>query len=102
MNKTKMIICEIENVSMPQNQSKSPFVVDATTLPEGRGAIVFDGNGKSPERRTFWVVEKAGTVKFTLQKNNLTADSRLTITGFRWTGDTDEVYIKYLVYSKAY
>jgi len=102
MSKTKIIICEIGNISISQNQSESPFVVDATTLPEGRGAIVFDGNGKSPRSRTFWVIEKAGTVKFTLNENNLTADSRLTITGFRWTGDTDEVYIKYLVYSKAY
>jgi len=81
---------------MLQSQSESPFVLDATRLPEGQGAIVFNGNKTSPQKRRFWAIEKAGTVKFTLQENALEPDSRLTITGFRWLGEKiiDQVYIR--------
>jgi len=52
-------------------------------LPEGRGKIVFNGKGMSPRKRRFWIMEKAGTVKFTLETNALKSDCRLTITGFK-------------------
>jgi len=57
--------------------------LDTTTLIKERGAIVFDGNVMTARKRRFWVIEKAGTVKFALDKNNLKADSRLTISGFK-------------------
>jgi len=80
-----------------QNQTESPFVLDATTLPEEQGAIVFDGNDKSQRRNRFWVIEKAGTVKFTLEQNELQPDSRLTITGFQYfMGARREVYNSYI------
>jgi len=77
--------------------------LDATTLPRGRGKIVFDGNRMSARKRIFWVLEKAGTVKFTLDANDLDPDSSLTISGFKIanfvygqpTSDYfEEVYIK--------
>jgi len=84
-------------------EKESPFVLDVTTLPGGRGAIVFEGNKTSARRRRFWVLERAGTVKFTLDDNDLKADSRLTISGFKTvnykydqptTDYLEEVYIK--------
>jgi len=77
-----------------QAQLESPFILDATTLLVGRGNIVFDGNGKSPRRRRFWVIEKAGTVKFTLEENELKPECRLTVTGFHNIEFANEVYIK--------
>jgi len=69
--------------------------LDATTLPEERGAIVFNGKKLPSQRRRFWVIEKAGTVNFTLEENELKSDSRLTITGFHYGGGKEsEVYIK--------
>jgi len=78
-----------------QSQAESPLILDAMTLPQGRGGIVFEGSDKSPRRRRFWVIEKAGMVNFTLEENKLQRDSRLTITGFYNFGSTDsEVYIE--------
>jgi len=77
--------------------------LDASTLPEGRGAIVFEGNKMPARNRRFWVLEDAQTVKFTLDANYLKADSRLTISGFKTvkfiddqpiTDYLEEVYIK--------
>jgi len=77
-----------------------------STLPDGRGAIVFDGNEMSPQIRRFWTLEKAGEMRFTLEKNQLKPDSRITISGFKTTINKDssqiwnsahfldEVYIK--------
>jgi len=86
-----------------QTQTESPFVLDMTTLPYGRGAIFFEGNKTSARKRRFWVLEKAGTVKFTLDPNDLKADSRLTISRFKTvnyifaqatTDYLEEVYMK--------
>jgi len=69
-----------------------------TTLPENRrGAIVFDGNKMSDRKRRFWVLEKAGTVRFLLEKNDLKPDSRLTISEFpKYNSGThiSQVFIK--------
>jgi len=76
------------------------LVLDATTLPGGRGTLVFDENRTFSRKRRFWVLEKAGTVKFTLDANDLKEDSRLTISGFKTTeelnssGFLEEAYIK--------
>jgi len=87
-------------VCLLQPQMESPFILDATTLPAGVGAIIFNGN-KMPTRngRRFWVLERAGTVKFTLDSNDLKLGTRLTISGFLAVKyDSleylDEVYIK--------
>jgi len=83
-----------------QTQEESPFVLDASTLTNGRGEIVFNGNKMSPRKRRFWILEKAGTVKFTMENNNLKLDSRITISGLENTKKhdskefLDEVYIK--------
>jgi len=71
-------------------------VLDVTTLPHGRGGIVFDGKEKSlSQKRRFWVLEKVGTAKFTLDVNDLKPDCRLTITGFLTDGMLrEEVYLK--------
>jgi len=69
--------------------------LDATTLSGGRGAIVFDGSENSAQKKRFWVIEKAGTVKFTLEENELKPESRLTITGFHMYGHkSDESYVE--------
>jgi len=55
-------------------------------LPGGHGAIVFTenyGNQMYPKKRRFWALEKAGTVKFTLEGIKFKPDTRLTITGFK-------------------
>jgi len=45
--------------------------------------------------RKFWVFEKAGTMKFTLDSNELKPDTHLAIVGFdRVAQLTDEVYFK--------
>jgi len=76
-------------------QSESPFVLDATTLFDGRRSIVFDGEEMSPRKKRFWTLEIAGTVKFTLSSNGLKPDSRLTISGFQTTTEyLTEVYIR--------
>jgi len=77
-----------------QNQTESPFILDATTLPEGLGAIVFDGNKIPSRQRRFWLIEQAGKIKFTLEKNDLKPDCRLTITGFEDWKIREEVKIK--------
>jgi len=64
--------------------------LDANSLPEGQGAIVFHGSDKFPQRRKFWVIEKAGMVKFTLEENELEPDSRLTISGFSRRGEKEK------------
>jgi len=75
-------------------------VLDASILPEGRGSIVFDGKTMSKYRRNFWVIENAGTVKFTLEENDLKPHSRITVSGFRipktykYAGFLNEVYIE--------
>jgi len=71
------------------------LVLDATTLPQGLGGIVFDGKVMPQRKRRFWVLERAGTVKFTLVTNDLKPDSRLTLTGFgKDTWQKNEIYIK--------
>jgi len=83
-----------------QTQKKSPFVLDVSTLRDGRGAIVFDGKELFVRKRRFWTLEKAGEMKFTLENNELQEDSRLTISGFKTTKTIynsdrlDQVYIK--------
>jgi len=83
-----------------QAQKESPFILDVSTLPDGRGAIVFDGKEISRRRRRFWTLERAGEMKFTLESNELKEDSRITISGFKTTekwdssDHLDEVYIK--------
>jgi len=59
--------------------------LDATTLPNGRGSIVFDGEDDemSLRERRFWVLENAGTMRFKLKNNDLQPDSRITISGFK-------------------
>jgi len=78
---------------------ESPFVLDASKLLGGRGAIVFNGSDMSWRKRRFWIMEKAGTVKFTLHANELKSDSRLTIAGLKSvecisTDDLEEINIK--------
>jgi len=57
----------------------------------------------STRKSIFWVLEKAGTAKFTLDDNDLEPDARLTISGFKITNYIygqptsdyfEEVYIK--------
>jgi len=83
-----------------QAQKESPFVLDVSTLSDGRGAIVFDGKEMSSCKRRFWTLEKAGEMRFTLKNNELQRDSRITISGFKTTENInsedhlDEVYVK--------
>jgi len=86
-----------------QTEKESPFVLDATTLPYGRGTIVFDGKQMTFQKRRFWILERAGNVKFTLGGNDLKPNFRLTLTGFKTVDFSynqptaeylDEVYIK--------
>jgi len=83
-----------------QAQKESPFDLNVSTLPEGRGAIVFDGDKMSLCHRRFWILQKAGTVRLTMENNELQRDSRITISGFKTTEQKDsgdhlgEVYIK--------
>jgi len=77
-----------------QVQEESPFLVNAKELPGGSGGLIFDGNQFSLRKRRYWILENAGTIKFTLDKNNLKPDSRLTISGFDSTLDIDEFYIE--------
>jgi len=71
-----------------------------STLPEGRGVIVFVGKEMTLRKIRFWTFEKAGEMKFTLESNELKEDSRITISGFKttenkWSKDhLDQVYIK--------
>jgi len=71
-----------------------------STLSDGRGAIVFGGTEIAPRQRKFWLFEKAGEMRFTLEKNELQGDSRITISGFKTTEKynssdyLNEVYIK--------
>jgi len=61
---------------------------------------VYDGNKMSPQKRRFWILEKAGTGRFTVENNHLKLGSRITISGFKTTEKytsadfLDEVYIK--------
>jgi len=79
---------------------ESPFVLDATTLPRGPGAIVFEGNKMSTRKRRFLVLKIGGTVKFNFFTNDLKTDSHFTISGFKTTvnanslGYLEELYIK--------
>jgi len=76
---------------------ESPFVLDLTKLPGGQGKIFFVGN-RMPEWKTrFWVLEKPGTVKFTLDANDLKHDPRLTISGFKTVS-----YILRQIFSKKF
>jgi len=83
-----------------QAQREFPFVLDVSTLHDGRGAIVFDGKEMVPRRRRFWTLERAGEMTFTLENNELHPHSRITISGFKTTvgrnsdDHLDEVYIK--------
>jgi len=83
-------------------------IIDASTLPNGSGSIIFDG--KEIRKRTFWVFEEAGTIIFTVENNNLQPGCRITITEFKnitaESNDTvlkkdflDEVYIKYIQFN---
>jgi len=66
------------------------------TLRNGRGGIVFDGNGMPPLKRRFWVLEKAGTMKFTLDPYYLKPESSLTKFGFPFDRllNKDQVFIR--------
>jgi len=81
-------------------QKESPFVLDVSTLPNGLGSIVFDENYNSLRKRRFWVLEKAGTIKFIVVKIHFNKGFRITIFGFKTTANRnsedylDEVYIK--------
>jgi len=80
-----------------KDQVESPFVLNATYLPQGRGSIFFDETRMSHRKRRFWILENTGQVKFTLERNQLNQGSRITIAAF--TSDarrTDEIYIRYL------
>jgi len=74
--------------------------LDATTIFDGQTAIVFDEKEVPPRRRRFWTLEKAGEMKFTMEKNELQPDSRITISGFKTTryynstDHLDEIYMK--------
>jgi len=89
-----------DNIVLIQAQKESPFVLDVSTLLDGRGAIVFDENEMPPRKRRFWTLEKAGEMRFTMKNNELRPDSRITISGFKTTVNydssdhLDEVYIK--------
>jgi len=54
----------------------------------------------APRKRRFWTFEKAGEMKFTMDRNELQPDSPITISGFKTTqyyhsdDFLDEVYIK--------
>jgi len=75
-----------------QVQHDFTFVLDASTLQGGLGAIVFDGKETSLRKRTFWVLENAGEMRFILENNNLTPDSRVSISGFWTTPELRHVY----------
>jgi len=83
-----------------QAQKESPFVLDVSTLLDGQGGIIFDENEMSSRKRRFWTLERAGEMRFTLEKNELKPGSRITISGFKTTVNydssdyLDEVYIK--------
>jgi len=83
-----------------QAQTESPFLLDVSTLRDGRGAIVFDRKKMAPRKRRLWTLERAGEMTFTLEKNELQGNSRITISGFKTTqyyNSTDhleEVYLK--------
>jgi len=85
---------------LSQAQKESPFVLDASTLSDCRGIIAFEEKEIFSGKRRFWVLENAGEMRFTLEKNELQSDSRVTISGFRTTVKRDfadhleEVYIK--------
>jgi len=95
-------------VNLYQPQTEAPFVLNVSTLHDGRGAIVFDGKKMSPRKRRFWILERAGEMSFIiiLQNNDLEPDSRITISGFRatekWSSPDhlDEVYIKLVIFSE--
>jgi len=71
-----------------------------STLPDGRGAIVFDGKKMCQRKRKFWTLENARQMSFTMDSNELQPDSRITISGFKTTqyynstDYLDEAYIK--------
>jgi len=83
-----------------QEQNESPLVLDVSTLPDGQGAIVFDENQMSQRKRRFWVLEKGGEMRFTMDDNYLKPESRITISGFKTTEKwsfsdyINEVYIE--------
>jgi len=72
-----------------QKQKESPFVLDVSTLPENRGAIVFEGNALALRKRRFWVLDKAGRITFTVVKTDFSPGSFITIYGFKTTSEND-------------
>jgi len=71
-----------------------------STLPDGRGRIFYDGNEMSTRKRRFWILERAGEMRFTLDNNELTPDSRITISGFKKTEWKDSPHYLEEVYMK--
>jgi len=94
-----LLVCK-EKYSTLQIQKESPFVLDVTNLPNRLGSIIFDGNDMPQQKRRFWILEKAGTIKFTVVKHDFMPGSLITISGFKTTLDIkskdflEEVYIK--------
>jgi len=63
--------------------------LDVSSLPDGRGVIVFDEKEMSPKKRTFWTLEKAGEMRFSLENSKLRPHFYITISGFKTTVHED-------------